>query len=642
LFSLKTETKLKKQDTFRIGISMAGAVSAGAYTAGVMDYLIEALENWQKAKELHLQGVPLHNVVIEVLSGSSAGGMTAVITAAAIQKRFPPVGQDNYQTKASKANPLFDSWVNQTEDSQNDMMSQLLDDKDILGSPDQNPNKEVRSIFNSLFIEKIAGRILSATVKDPSVSRPYFADDLELFTTITNLRGFNYKLEFITEAGRREDRMTMHRDLIHLQLNPSGTYREDGKIPFHFDTAEGLNKNLLADAAIATGAFPAGLAPRLVVRDPKYINDNPLLKITHGKEYLVDPLVDYRAVCVDGGVINNEPYDLTDKILTNRALEKTLYLKKNRQAIQTQNETTASTFDTTILMIDPFPNWGETPLSVYPDLQALKFTSFQLFAAMRQQLMFKSDLLERALDENDYSRFMIAPIRTCKSIRQKNSLACGSVNGFGGFFSRKFRVHDYMLGRRNCQRFIQEYFCVPMEAGNPIMETGYLHLKEEDLQFLCSSDGKSLPIIPDIRLSSRLTNPDQNLPGQISPDSTLPDEASAGSAFLVRPEVEDEFTYPSIGLKYLIQLEKKVKIRLTIVLDNLSNSNYPEGSVLPVNPTVRRIRRRFWFWRNFISPIGNFASDRFVSIIKKTGKDLAARKFIDAVVADMDDKGLLV
>ena len=633
---------MKNQDTFRIGISMAGAVSAGAYTAGVMDYLIEALENWQKAKELHLPGVPLHNVVIEVISGSSAGGMTAVITAAAIQKRFPPVGQDNYQTKASKANPLFDSWVNQTEDSQNDMMSQLLDDKDILGSPDQNPNKEVRSIFNSLFIEKIAHRILSSTVKDPSINRTYFASDLELFTTITNLRGFNYELEFITEAGRREDRMTMHRDLIHLQLNPSGTYREDGKIPFHFETAEGLNKNILADAAIATGAFPAGLAPRVIMRDPKYINDNPLLKITHGKEYLVDPLLEYSAVCVDGGVINNEPYDLTDKILTNRALEKARHLKENREALPTQNETTASTFDTTILMIDPFPNWGEIPSSDYPDLQALKFTSVQLLGAMRQQLAVKSDLLERAFDENDFSRFMIAPIRTSKSVRQNNSLACGSVNGFGGFFSRKFRVHDYMLGRRNCQRFLQEYLCVPVEAGNLVIETGYRHLNEEDLQLLRSSDGKSLPIIPDIRLSSGLTNLDQNLPGQISPDQTLPDEASAGSAFLVRPEVEDEFTYPSVGLKYLMQLEEKVKIRLKILLDNLSNSNDPEGSVLPVNPTIRRMRRRSWFWRNFISPIGNFASDRLVSILKNTGKDLVARKFIDAVVTDMDDKGLLV
>ena len=36
---------------FRIGVNMAGAVSAGAYTAGVLDFLIEALDTWYEAKE---------------------------------------------------------------------------------------------------------------------------------------------------------------------------------------------------------------------------------------------------------------------------------------------------------------------------------------------------------------------------------------------------------------------------------------------------------------------------------------------------------------------------------------------------------------------------------------------------------------
>lgn len=36
--------------TFEIAIMMAGAVSAGAYTAGVMDFLVEALDAWNTAK----------------------------------------------------------------------------------------------------------------------------------------------------------------------------------------------------------------------------------------------------------------------------------------------------------------------------------------------------------------------------------------------------------------------------------------------------------------------------------------------------------------------------------------------------------------------------------------------------------------
>jgi len=33
--------------TFEVGIVMAGAISAGAYTAGVMDFVIEALNAYE-------------------------------------------------------------------------------------------------------------------------------------------------------------------------------------------------------------------------------------------------------------------------------------------------------------------------------------------------------------------------------------------------------------------------------------------------------------------------------------------------------------------------------------------------------------------------------------------------------------------
>ncbi|HYF07322.1 MAG TPA: hypothetical protein VD970_06845, partial [Acetobacteraceae bacterium] len=67
---------LPKAGTFEIGICMAGAISAGAYTAGVLDMLIEALDTYQlerdRRKEAGLS--PLHAVQVSVLGGSSAGG----------------------------------------------------------------------------------------------------------------------------------------------------------------------------------------------------------------------------------------------------------------------------------------------------------------------------------------------------------------------------------------------------------------------------------------------------------------------------------------------------------------------------------------------------------------------------------------
>jgi hypothetical protein len=276
----------------------------------------------------------------------------------------------------------------------------------------------------------------------------------------------------------------------------------------------------------------------------------------------------------------------------------------------------ASAFDTTILMIDPFPNYDKRPESNYFDIQALKINSFQLFRAMRRQLMVKSDLLARAYDDDDFTRFMIAPVRTRDAVTQKYGIACGSVEGFGGFFSKKFRNHDYMLGRRNCQRFIQEFFCVPVTAGNPIIQYGYGTLTGDETDFLSARNIRALPIIPDIRLNKEHTA-------------------------VVRPAPEEEFPYPAIGLKYLAELERKVRSRFGIVIDHLASSRIPEGDIKPGNPVVQQLRKESWLTRHIFNPVGCYATDGYISIGKRAARHLAARRFIDAVITDMDDRGLL-
>ena len=78
----------KEPNSFHLGLTMAGAVSAGAYTAGFMDYLLEALNAWQNEKDKHKHNVnseiPNHNVVIDAIGGASAGGMVSMITTLAL------------------------------------------------------------------------------------------------------------------------------------------------------------------------------------------------------------------------------------------------------------------------------------------------------------------------------------------------------------------------------------------------------------------------------------------------------------------------------------------------------------------------------------------------------------------------------
>ena len=73
----------------KLGINMAGAVSAGAYTAGVLDFLIQALDEWYAAKAAG-ENVPGHDISIEVIIGASAGGMCAAIAGTQVQEELRP------------------------------------------------------------------------------------------------------------------------------------------------------------------------------------------------------------------------------------------------------------------------------------------------------------------------------------------------------------------------------------------------------------------------------------------------------------------------------------------------------------------------------------------------------------------------
>ena len=67
-------------DTFYLGLTMAGAISAGAYTAGVLDVLFEAMDlhnaRYKQGKAHDWTGQfadrPRHKVALRVISGTSA------------------------------------------------------------------------------------------------------------------------------------------------------------------------------------------------------------------------------------------------------------------------------------------------------------------------------------------------------------------------------------------------------------------------------------------------------------------------------------------------------------------------------------------------------------------------------------------
>lgn len=477
------------QKKFKLGITMAGAVSAGAYTAGVMDYLIETFEKWEAAKKQNRdigQGnpgyddsIPMHDVEIDILSGASAGGMTAVIASAALQYRFRPVTPDTRKDNAHKAqNPLYHTWVDLTQD---DMIPVLFNTDDI--------SKEtgVVSLLNSRFKEVISKRVVHQFSGTPYY-RPYLSPRLEVMVSLSNLNGIPFDIGFKGNADKTNlYRTTSHRDYAHFVI--AEDYRKDGLIPVSFSKDQNLES--LRNAAMATGAFPIGLAARPLSRERAYLDESKYINPLYGEQgYQLNISDNYETLNSDGGMLNNEPFEITGQIL----LDKT---GQDKAASEDHN-----TFESTVLMVDPFPSEPE-------DLETLKQKKLDpailsivglLIGTMRGELAFKRNALEVAFSEDNYSRFLIAPKRYGKNNKEYQgnmAIACGSLGGFGGFFEKGFREHDFYLGRRNAQYFLRRHFAIPADSTNPLIASGYSPAAKE--RFEIGNGGVSfIPIIPDL------------------------------------------------------------------------------------------------------------------------------------------------
>lgn len=483
---------MKEEPFFEIGLCMAGAVSAGAYTAGVMDYLIETLDKWEQARTNNDASVPTHKVRISILSGASAGGMTAIITAAALQNKLPAVNTAYRNDEAYKQqNKLYNTWVNLVAD---DMIPEMLSHADLKNG------KKARSFLNSDFIDRLADEAIQCCHND-GTNRNYFASDLELLVSLSNIVGIPYELGFISNARVSSRYKTKaHGDYGHFILTNSAAEAdaiiEKGRIPLSF--IHNINIDIARDCAKATGAFPVGLAARQVSRNKLFVENNSILnKHYHSpnrKMSIPDP---YITVNVDGGMIDNEPFSVTRSLLLNRTGETD---KENKDY---------KFFRSCVLMVDPFPSEEAEKVFNFDTAFDLDTSIANIIKTMRSQLMFRPDDIEEAMDPNNASRFMIAPKRTTNGTAYHGSraIASGCLGGFGGFLNKSFRMHDYFLGRRNCQHFLRQRFTIPLEnvtgntitadnISNPLFKAGYSNPKS--IERFITKDGKALPIIPDM------------------------------------------------------------------------------------------------------------------------------------------------
>lgn len=494
---------------FQVGLTMSGAISAGAYTAGVIDFLLQALDEWEQARQgPDADRIPNHRVGIKVMSGASAGAITAAIGAVSLaDAKQQPLLFDRPRDGTQKIKcwlpKLYQTWVVKpglvAEDGET---IDFLQTTDLAGppSPDddfsrsmlptagleaalaepENGAPEVTSVLNSRLLDSIAKAALD--VDEVAPPRPYIAKTFHIYLTLSNLRGVPYKVPF--EGG--DFHMITHGDRVHYAIKGVGSWDSpslfaDSDRKREIDAAWLVNGHerkgewkSYSVCALASAAFPVGLAPREIATALEEYDGRPDGSECY-RRFPIDDLADRKPGQVsyivpdwepataadraflfrtaDGGIIDNDPFEYARFSL--------------KTELGARIEPALEKSDRAVIMVSPFPERRPIRSEGQPGADLMSIYG-ALLPSLIDQARFKPSELMLAADPRHASRYLIGPSRvTPDGKEQVFGIASGLLGGFGGFVARAYRDHDFQLGRRNCQRFLREAFALP--ASNDIV-----------------------------------------------------------------------------------------------------------------------------------------------------------------------------
>lgn len=662
-----SEAKPQETSTFHLGLTMAGAVSAGCYSAGVIDYLFEILDLWEKAKkgetQFDKQLIPQHNVIIEAMGGTSAGGMTTMMTGLyALGNQINPVKtplKNHYESK----NILYDSWVHLDDENKSGRsFSRLWETSDIPTS-----SSKLLSVFNTQPIDNIADRAYEyypakkaseTELKERVDQLPsYISKTLEVLLSHTVLRGIPLEVDFSTFNQDGDKYIPTHTSYEHNLITHYSLNYGDRVNPnkyFWFNPFHPEEKAKMKLSTIATGAFPIGLKYRTFVKGHfghEYMKS--ILKRSIFADFSdrdPDPdnkltfkslPTDYETNTVDGGAVNNEPYGEVVSIVRNRVPVKPEDQQmsdcERRAELEKQRALRYG-----VIMIDPFPDMvnKEDKFKLEEDLPGVMSSTFTM---LREQSKLKRKEMIDHLSHN-YVKGQIYPKRhyyhddgTYRDT-EKNPIASASFEAFGGFLDINFRVHDFFLGRNNARNFFRYFFSLP--ADNPLFNH-WTDQQKKVFGFFNTIDGESvlfLPIIPDLTLLTKLEFNGNLTPEQIK---RIEDEPYSFSGIEKRDyTIKDR---PKYDPKDLFDLEPSIKSRFKQIISIIKKrdeqpDSKPEEST-PIADSwienrykpgrIARIKSKFFKWILFSDLVSNAATGKISEgMIKMILKDLDNKKLL--------------
>ncbi|MCX7373464.1 MAG: patatin-like phospholipase family protein [Alphaproteobacteria bacterium] len=467
-------------DTIRIGLVLNGTVSAGAWTAGVLDALIEALDAWQDAKGRGAE-VPLHKVRLDIMGGASGGAVCAALLARAATRRFPPARDPQHNPD----NPFWTVWVETLD------IAAMLDTADLDAA-----DASAESLLSGLAIQRAVDAILQWQGQPFDKPRPWLADPLHMLVTHTNLRGVPVEISFAPgRDGRpRISQYVMHTDhrlfaLPQSARSPASRRGDALVVPPDFQAGEALWQELALNAR-GSGAFPGGF-PAVRLKRPAADYQWRALMLPAGGGKDAEPMLlkpawpggkppdPYAYDVVDGGAINNSPIEL---------------VRQNMAGLGNSLQRDGMQSRALVLVLDPF---AATSAIAAPDAKPLALPKAigQLAGALVANGRFATADLLLALDPNVGSRFLLTAGRKRNTDDQTawggEALATSGLGAFMGFIDRELRRHDFLLGRANAFAWMRRHFTLP--AGNPVFRG------PGNADFLRDGELPVIPVMPELQ-----------------------------------------------------------------------------------------------------------------------------------------------
>jgi hypothetical protein len=477
--------------TQKLAIAISGAVSLGSYEAGVMYEIVEAIAQHNDNPETTED----EKIEIDVITGASAGGMTACILA---QKLLFAADE----LRDSNTNALFNAWV------------QDVDLELLLQMGKENPNQ---SIFSSALIAEIGERYLLQRYKsNSSQGSPKrhlaAAAEIRLGIAMSNLNGFDFKIPLANlstsknpEDPNRSFVYTQHKDRAVYILN-SESDREDlwkeielrgrssGAFPFAFRVlpverrkeeevftgsvfGQG-EKNEETFAYTDGGAFenePLGMAKKLV----NQIDRNPR---DYEKRFFL-----FVAPGAKGSTVSTFKAEEANYLSTGKAIAGAIFAQarfqdwiatsKINEAIQRFDRQAIALKD--LLLAEPADK--QTAFDTVADSLLTALYQTQQPNAKLQALQDKDNKRLREQFTKEYQELKTARgdqvaetwLKTIQTLEKSadlgskdlirvyaitsNNVELGGekLSAFGGFFGQNIREHDYNVGRYKAIDFLK-------------------------------------------------------------------------------------------------------------------------------------------------------------------------------------------